>query len=335
MSKVRRSRKLDALDRRILAHLIVNSNRPIVALAEHLEINPETLRYRIERLKRRKILKRFIAYIDTSRLGYSNLLVFFRVHGRDAKKLRHFFNNLVNNNYITYVAETIGKWDGICELTVKNFNEAIEIIESMKDRLDLNSLEYEIQLERKMYTMRARIFEEAYEYSKPLEINRYPSDQVLDIDEKDFQILSILSTRGDITLKELAETIGVSINTVKNRIERLESLGIIRGYSVTIDEATLGFNRVTLLLKLLEVPKTRISKFLEEILSQKNVLNVIECFGAYDLVIDIYAEEFRTIVALLKKLNRKYPDVFSFYDLILVVEELKREYLPSITIKKS
>ena len=329
MPKVKRPRKLDALDRRILAHLIVNSNRPIVALAAHLEIKPETLRYRIERLKRRKVLKRFITYIDTSLLGYTNLLVFFRVHGKDAKKLKHLFNNLVNNNHITYVAETIGKWDGICELTVKSFNEAIEIMEGMKDKLALNSLEYEIHLERKMYTMRARIFEEAYEYSKPLEINRYPSNQVINIDEKDFQILSILSTKGDITLKELAETIGMSINTVKNRIERLESLGIIRGYSVTIDEATLGFNRVTLLLKLLEVPKTRISEFLEEILSQKNILNITECFGVYGLIIDIYAEDFRTIVALLKKLNRKYSDVFSFYDLILVVEELKREYFPS------
>lgn len=325
-----KSQKIDALDRRILAHLIVNSRRPIAALAEHLEVNQETLRYRIERLKKRKIIKRSIAYVDTSLLGYTTLLVLFRVHGKESKRMPQFLKKLTENPYITLVAETIGKWDGFCEITVKNFTDAAEIMEKMRNEFNLKSLEYEILLEKKQYTMRARIFEEAYEYSKPLEIQRYPSKNDITIDERDLKLLSLLSRNSDTTLKGLSNRLGTSIVTVKNHMERLRSLGLIKGFSVILDEHRLGFKRITLALNLIEVSERRSSQFLHEILLKKNVLNVIECFGKYNLIVDIYSTDFYGIINLLKKLKKEYPDVFSFYDLLLISEELKREYFPHI-----
>jgi len=59
------------------------------------------------------------------------------------------------------------------------------------------------------------------------------------IDEKDREILRILRKEGRITLTELGKRVGLSPASVKNRVEKLEKLGAIRGYSAIVDPAFL------------------------------------------------------------------------------------------------
>ena len=59
------------------------------------------------------------------------------------------------------------------------------------------------------------------------------------IDEKDREILRILRKEGRITLTELGKRVGLSPASVKNRVEKLEKLGAIKGYSAIVDPAFL------------------------------------------------------------------------------------------------
>ncbi|NJE61449.1 Lrp/AsnC family transcriptional regulator [Thermococcus sp. 21S7] len=59
------------------------------------------------------------------------------------------------------------------------------------------------------------------------------------IDEKDREILRILRKEGRITLTELGKRVGLSPASVKNRVEKLEKLGAIKGYSAVVDPAFL------------------------------------------------------------------------------------------------
>ena len=63
----------------------------------------------------------------------------------------------------------------------------------------------------------------------------------MELDETDKGILYLLQqdARG-ITTKEMAERVGVSASTVRNRIERLEERGIIRGYHPDVDYDEAG-----------------------------------------------------------------------------------------------
>ncbi|ANF21850.1 Lrp/AsnC family transcriptional regulator [Thermococcus piezophilus] len=59
------------------------------------------------------------------------------------------------------------------------------------------------------------------------------------IDEKDREIIRILRENGRITLTELGKRVKLSPASVKNRLEKLEKLGAIKGYSAVIDPAFL------------------------------------------------------------------------------------------------
>jgi DNA-binding Lrp family transcriptional regulator len=62
-----------------------------------------------------------------------------------------------------------------------------------------------------------------------------------ELDEVDRQLLSHLQDDARHTAIELAETVGVSDNTIHNRMASLEDAGIITGYRTSIDYEQAGF----------------------------------------------------------------------------------------------
>jgi len=63
-----------------------------------------------------------------------------------------------------------------------------------------------------------------------------------DLDDVDRGILHALQENArEATAAEMAEAVGVSASTVRNRIDRLESTGVIRGYHPGIDYERAGF----------------------------------------------------------------------------------------------
>lgn len=60
------------------------------------------------------------------------------------------------------------------------------------------------------------------------------------LDEVDKQLLNLLQENARSKAIELAERIGVSDNTIHNRMERLEEAGVITGYTASIDHDRTG-----------------------------------------------------------------------------------------------
>ncbi|MDQ3735542.1 MAG: Lrp/AsnC family transcriptional regulator [Actinomycetota bacterium] len=71
--------------------------------------------------------------------------------------------------------------------------------------------------------------------SQPLQIGSPRLDRV------DRSILAELATDCRLSASELARRVGMSAPAIRERINRLEQAGVIRGYRVDIDPAVLGF----------------------------------------------------------------------------------------------
>jgi Lrp/AsnC family transcriptional regulator for asnA, asnC and gidA len=61
------------------------------------------------------------------------------------------------------------------------------------------------------------------------------------LDELDTAILIQLEHNGRIPFTELAKNLGKPTSTVRDRVQRLEQSGVIRGYSADIDLGKLGY----------------------------------------------------------------------------------------------
>lgn len=60
------------------------------------------------------------------------------------------------------------------------------------------------------------------------------------IDNNDHKLIEFLRENSKLSVQELAHRVGLPPTTVHNRIKKLEQLGIVKGYTVVVDDAKLG-----------------------------------------------------------------------------------------------
>lgn len=60
------------------------------------------------------------------------------------------------------------------------------------------------------------------------------------LDKTDLEIISLLKQNAIMQLKDIGERVHLTGQAVSNRIQRIEALGVIRGYTVKLDEEKLG-----------------------------------------------------------------------------------------------
>lgn len=112
----------------------------------------------------------------------------------------------------------------------------------------------------------------------------------LDLDDVDRGILHMLQLDArNHSAAAIADEVGVAPNTVRNRIERLEEAGVIRGYHPEIDYERAGFQLRVILVCSSSIRKR--GELAEQALRIEGVIDVIEILsGERNLAVEAVAE---------------------------------------------
>ena len=125
------------------------------------------------------------------------------------------------------------------------------------------------------------------------------------MDLLDKKIIKILKNNSKATLQTISDQINLSIAPTARRINQLEAKGIIRNYTVNIDENSLGYKFPAFIFISLERQQSKnFDKFEEKILSFPEVVECWLMTGTKDYLIRIAVkdvEEFENF--LTKKLT--------------------------------
>ncbi|MGO9340230.1 MAG: Lrp/AsnC family transcriptional regulator [Terracidiphilus sp.] len=76
--------------------------------------------------------------------------------------------------------------------------------------------------------------------SRPEMSNAEESEKIAAMDERDMRILGALGNNGRISYQELGKIVNLSANAAAQRVRRLETVGVIRRFSVEVSPASLG-----------------------------------------------------------------------------------------------
>ncbi|MCD6503635.1 MAG: transcriptional regulator [Thermoplasmata archaeon] len=109
------------------------------------------------------------------------------------------------------------------------------------------------------------------------------------IDEKDKKLLAALLMNSREKLTELAKLLEVSVTAVSKRLQKLENMGVVRRYSVSLDFTKLGF-RITALVRIAIEPSKR-NYVINELRKVKNILEFYEVSGDYDIIAKVVARD--------------------------------------------
>ena len=141
------------------------------------------------------------------------------------------------------------------------------------------------------------------------------------VDATDQHILEALSRNARMPLKELAEAAGLSSPSAAERLRRLEERGVVTGFSVGIDPASLGYPlqaivRVRPLPGQLHIVQKLIQETPEIIECDKVTGDdcffarlVVRSMGELDGILDRIAERAETSTSMIKAtpVSRRLP----------------------------
>ena len=128
----------------------------------------------------------------------------------------------------------------------------------------------------------------------------------MELDRFDALILSELQRDGRLPVVELADTIGLSPTPCARRIKVLETSAVIESYAAILNPSGIGLAVLAIVqVKLTEHTDETVARFESEINLLDEVTNCYAITGAYDFLLQVYAQNLEALSnVVLKKLLR-------------------------------
>lgn len=121
------------------------------------------------------------------------------------------------------------------------------------------------------------------------------------ISSQDQKLLGLLRQNARASITDLARALHVSRSTVQNRIRRLETSGVIRGYSVQLGgEFAASQVEAHVSIKVVQKLTNRTNAALEEL---NQVTQLFSVSGEYDLIAIVQARSLEELSAVLDEIG--------------------------------
>ena len=98
----------------------------------------------------------------------------------------------------------------------------------------------------------------------------------------DGKLINALLGNGRESLRSLGEELDVSVTTVSNHLQDLESEGVIDGYTPILDYGKLGYDVTTVIH--LKVEGSALPSLTDRLRAEKQMISVYETTGDYDII---------------------------------------------------
>ncbi|MBD3210235.1 winged helix-turn-helix transcriptional regulator [Candidatus Micrarchaeota archaeon] len=124
------------------------------------------------------------------------------------------------------------------------------------------------------------------------------------IDEKDLAVLDVLKKHGEYTVRQISKRTALAPTTVHSRLKKLKKAGIIKKYTIEVDEKKLGkklgaYILINADLKLLKEKHKTQYTLSEEIGKLSGVLGVDILVGETDLIAHVRVKDIDELDSVL------------------------------------
>ena len=109
------------------------------------------------------------------------------------------------------------------------------------------------------------------------------SDSHHKVDEVDLKIIRLLQVDARKSFNKLADSLDIAVGTAYNRVKNMEDNGILKGYTVMLDSAKLGYGLTALIL--IEAEGRYLPEVEKELAQLGEVICIYDITGDYDIAV--------------------------------------------------
>jgi len=144
-------------------------------------------------------------------------------------------------------------------------------------------------------------------------------------DEKDRQLVNLLNANGRLTLKELAQKVGLSIDGVKGRIDRMKTAGAIK-FTVIPVAKFFGYPvNSQVYVKLQNVTEENRKKFIAYLKAHDKIILVMSVLGDYDVYFVPFGRNAQDLNNIKLEIKEKFSGIIADWREAIAAEIHKYE----------
>jgi len=148
------------------------------------------------------------------------------------------------------------------------------------------------------------------------------------LDRIDFGILRLLQKNARLSVKEIAEEVGLAPSSTHERIRHMRDSGTLRGTHVEVDPKALGIGLEALfMIGLAKHKRGAVDKFMDDIVNVPEVRSAFLVTGRYDLVVHVVVRDTRHLKDLALDQFTNRPGVIRI-ETSIIFEARRRYELP-------
>ena len=313
MSEDKKFSILTQKDVLILKKLLEDGRASSSSISKEIDLGREIVNYRIKRLIKENLIVKFVPKINEKSIRYKEYLILLKLNLDDDISKEQFIRESIGNKYLVWIVKSKSGWDLIVRLYAQSIDEfkdkLQEVLEGYSDVLaryytiitsdEIKSSEKEILAER--------VFDEDVITKKDFKIVK--KSEVVELDEKNRDILKYLESDGRVQYKEIAEKLDISSDTVKYRIDKMREQGVIESFVPVINYNKLGLFQYAGILKFNYLDKENERKVCDLFCDSKCVMRAIKNLNSEEFFVtliftsDDERDAFEELVA--KKFSQK------------------------------
>ena len=308
---------MDVIDKRLLFELDKNSRQPVTKLAKKLRLKRNMVEYRINQLVKNGIIRRFVTLFNPLAFNDQLYKIYLQLQNIDKKaeeEMIRYFQSLP----LYWLAKSYGRWDFLVGIRANSPNEFNKIKLELLSKLEDHIINKNITM-----MVNAPFFDRDYLVGNRMHTNiKYFLEEIkIHLDEKDKQILQLLSTNARIKAVDISQKLKVTIKTVIEHIKKMEKSGVIIGYKISLNLEKIGYKHMKVFISLKNVSEKDHKRFVQYCMSMPNLIHLVECLGEWDFEPEFEIQNEKELYAILDNIRYEFSKIIKTIDVVTIVKE--------------
>jgi len=292
---------VDDKDKQILFELLQDCRQSLSKIANTVKLPQQTVSYRIKKLEKEKIIKRYTVNINYPKLGYSRHSLYLDLKTIGAKEVDSYLNHITEIQEVSccYMLHEISQWKIYVSVWTKTLERYDDIQTKILRKFRKYIKNYLSFQSVKSYTY----FSRRLNPNKKAKVDIKSNPDNFKIKDVDWKIIEKLKKDSRKTALDLSKELKLNVETVMNKVKALKKNNIIERFYPIIDMNKIGYKEYTFISRVDPSYKKEIEKFIEYAQKDPRFIIIIKAVGYVNLYYAFLVENNEELREIRKKID--------------------------------
>ncbi|MFH1364524.1 MAG: Lrp/AsnC family transcriptional regulator [Candidatus Aenigmatarchaeota archaeon] len=314
-------------DLKLIYYTSENARMSLRKMSELLRKSPQRLKYAISTMKREGIIRDPFCIFDYSYFDLLLFRIYFRGGYTNDEQRRRILSELISNSHIVSIYEFTGDFDLTVEFASQNptkFNREFKRLTSLIPTLN----DYKIVLNLATYIC-PKDYLLIDKDIQEIVVEKIGMDRRKEnFNKNENNVIKQMLTNPTLNLIEISKKCEINSKTAKSIMKTLLKREVVKGFKYVVDTNKIGLYKSRVFLRLHNMNNEIETNFMRYLLSIKEVVQINNTVGDWDMELDIEAFDKNKVKELIMKLREDFKEIVERFNVMDFYYDHKRSYLP-------